>query len=336
MAGGGTVSATGSMTYGHEPSFNLAVNARSVWIRYPEGLRSVLSGQLNLQGNTSSSVLTGRVLVDRLSFTQAFDLSNFAGYFSEDSNGEPHSAFERGMRLNVGVLSAQDLNLASSKLSMGGAANLSVVGTFADPVILGRISLTSGEVLFLSKRFEVQSGTIEFANPTRTEPVLNLHITTTIEQYNLTLALTGPVQRLRTNYTSGPALPPADIIHLLAFGNTAEEAASALSSSMTSSAESVLAQGVSSQVAGKIENVTGISQLTIDPLAANSQGNPGAQIAIQERVTGSLLLTFSTDVTQTQSETVELQYQLNKRLSLTVLRDQNGGYGIDLRLHKEF
>jgi len=98
----------------------------------------------------------------------------------------------------------------------------------------------------------------------------------------------------------------------------------------------VLAQGVSSQVAGKVENVTGISQLTIDPLAANVQRNPGAQVALQERVTGSLLLTFTTDVTSTQAQTVELQYQMNKHWSVTVLRDQNGGYGIDVRLHKEF
>ena len=87
---------------------------------------------------------------------------------------------------------------------------------------------------------------------------------------------------------------------------------------------------------GKLESLTGISQLTIDPLATNSQGDPGAQIAIQERVTGSLLLTFSSNVTSTQSQTVQLRYDLNKHLSVTVLRDQNGGYGIDMRVHKVF
>jgi autotransporter translocation and assembly factor TamB len=144
------------------------------------------------------------------------------------------------------------------------------------------------------------------------------------------------VDRLRINYTSDPALASADIIHLLAFGNTTAEAASAPSQSAAMGAESVLAQGVSGQVTGKLENLTGISQLTIDPLATNSQGDPGAQIAVQERVTGSLLLTFSTNVTSTQSQTVQLRYDLNKRVSVTVLRDQNGGYGIDLRLHRVF
>jgi TamB, inner membrane protein subunit of TAM complex len=101
-------------------------------------------------------------------------------------------------------------------------------------------------------------------------------------------------------------------------------------------AESVLASGVSSQAAGKLENVTGLSQITLDPLATNSQGNPGAQVAIQERVTGSILFTFSTDVTSTQYSSAEVQYQLNKKLSVSALRDQNGGYGLDLRYHKVF
>jgi translocation and assembly module TamB len=335
-AGGGNITATGFVTYGREPNFNLSINAQSVRVRYPAGLRSILSGRVNLQGNSSSSSLTGRVLVDRLSFTRGFDLANFVSTFSEGTPGTTPSRLESNMKLSVSVQSAQDINLSSSKLSIGGSANLNLVGTLANPVLLGRIALTSGEVFFLGKRFEVQSGAIEFANLARIDPTLNLYINTTVEQYKITLNLQGSVERLRTNYTSDPALATADIIHLLAFGNTSAEAASSPTSSAALGAESVVAQGVSSQVAGRLENLTGISQLNIDPLATNSQGNPGAQVAIQERVTGSLLLTFSTDVTSTQSQTVELQYQMNKQASVTVLRDQNGGYGIDLRLHKVF
>lgn len=335
-AGGGTISAQGFATLGKGNTFNLALNAQSVRILYPAGLRSVLTAQLNLRGNTSSSFLTGRVLVDNLSFTQQFDLASFAGAFSEESTGAPPSAFESHLKLNIAVLSSQQINLASTKLSVGGSANLDVVGSIAQPVVLGRIALTSGEVFFLGKRFEVQSGTVAFANPVRTEPVVRMFIKTTIQQYNITLNLTGPVDRLQTNYTSDPPLPPADIIHLLAFGNTNEEAASQPSQSAAMGAESVLAQQAGSKVAGSLENLTGISQLTIDPLATGSSGQPGQQISLQERVTGSLLFTFSTNVTTTQGQTVELQYDLNRRVSVTGLRDQNGGYSIVLRLHKVF
>ena len=35
---------------------------------------------------------------------------------------------------------------------------------------------------------------------------MRLYVTTTIEQYNITLNLSGPMDRLRTNYTSEPSL----------------------------------------------------------------------------------------------------------------------------------
>jgi translocation and assembly module TamB len=145
----------------------------------------------------------------------------------------------------------------------------------------------------------------------------------------------GSVDRLKTTYTSDPPLPPADIINLLALGVTAEE--SATNATPTSvSAESIVAQGVASQVSGKIQKLAGISQLTIDPLASGNTTDPGAQVSIQQRVTGNILLTFSTDVTSTQATTVQLQYRTSRQTSVSVLRDQNGGYAVDFRIHKTF
>ena len=76
--------------------------------------------------------------------------------------------------------------------------------------------------------------------------------------------------------------------------------------------------------------------MTIDPLASNSQANPGAQVAIQQRVTGNILLTFSTDVTSTQNQAVQVEYKVKKDLSVSALRDEYGGYAIDVRIHKRF
>ncbi len=334
--GGGNLSATGFLVYGPQPNFNLSATAKSVRLRYPQGIRSVLNANLDLTGTTASSSLTGRVIVDRLSFTPQFDMATFMGQLNSDTPSTPPPPFEQNMKLNVAVATSQDLNLTSSKLSMGGTANLNITGSLADPIILGRISLTQGEVFFMGKRYEVENGTIEFANPGRTEPVLNIYAKTTVQQYNITLNFVGPLDRLRTNCTSDPPLSQSDIINLIAFGTTAEQAASSPSTPPSVGAESVLAQGISSQVSGKLEKLAGISQITIDPLASNSQSNPAAQLAVQQRISGSLLLTFSTDVTSTQAQTVEVQYRPNKRWTLSVIRDQNGGYGFDARIRKVF
>ena len=334
QAGGGTVNITGNAIYGKNSNFNLALRANSVRIRQ-SGVRSVLNADLAWNGSQDSSLLSGRVVVDKLAFNQGSDLSEILGQFGDDETVSDPSSFARNIKLNVAVQSSQNLSLASSQLSIAGSANLNAQGTAANPVILGRISLTSGEVFFLGKRFEIDSGTISFSNPVRTDPVVNLQVKTTVEQYNITASILGPVDKLKTTYTSEPALPTADIINLLAFGQTTAEAASNGNTPASVGAESAVASAAGSQVASQVQKLTGISQLTLNPLAGNNQ-NPGSQVAIQQRVSGNILLTFSTDITSAQNESIQVQYQARKNVSVSVLRDENGGYGIDIRYHKVF
>jgi translocation and assembly module TamB len=233
------------------------------------------------------------------------------------------------------VASGLDLGLSSSKLSLQGSADLRVAGTLANPVVLGRTVLTGGELFFMGNVYQVQSGTVVFANPIRTEPTLNLFVTTVVQDYNITLNFLGPLDRLRTNYMSDPALPPVDIIHLLAFGNTtAQSAATATPAAL--GAESAIANGLTSQVSNQIEKLAGISQLQIDPSLGGDNSNPGARVAIQQRLTSTILFTFATDLTDTQDAVVQVKYQTRGRLSLSLTRDEYGSYAIEAKIRKKF
>lgn len=335
---GGSMTAQGAVTIGSNPSFDLSVDAKSVDFNYPAAIRTRVDANLRLNGSTSHATLSGRVVIDYLGFTrQQMDVTSLVGQFSSSGGGpSTPSPFEKNTSLNIAIQSSSMLSLASNQLSIQGAANLTLVGTLADPVVLGRTTLTGGELFFLGKRYEIKSGTIQFTNPTQTSPSVDLYATTTVNQYDISLHFIGPVSEMKTSFTSTPPLPPADIINLLAFGQTTEEAGASTTPGSLG-AESVLAQGVASQLSGKIQKLAGISQLSITPtIAATGQQNPGAQVAIQQRVSGRLLVTFTTNTAETQSTAVQVQYQLGHGLSISVLRDQYGGYGVDVHLHKSF
>jgi translocation and assembly module TamB len=172
-------------------------------------------------------------------------------------------------------------------------------------------------------------------NPTRTEPNVNVSVTTTIQQYNIGMRFEGPLDRLRTSYSSDPALPPADIINLIAFGKTKEAQAQA-GTSNTQTAEQSIASAVSGQVTSRLQKIAGISQISVDPTLGNNQPNAGATITVQQRVTSKIFVTFSTDVTSTQRQVIQFQYQATPRVSLSGTRDQNGGFGFDTRITKEW
>ena len=202
--GGGPVSFGGSITYHPNIEFNLAVQGQSIRLRYPDGLRSLLDANLAFTGSTQASMLSGRVLLDNLSFTPDFDLSKFADQFST-GNTLSQPGFADTIRLAINAQSQQALNAVSSQISFAGQVALQVGGTAANPVITGRTTLTSGELFYRNVRYQLQRGVITFDNPNETHPVLNVSVTTTVEQYNLTLTMRGPLDKLTTAYVSDPA-----------------------------------------------------------------------------------------------------------------------------------
>ncbi len=328
--GGGEVTMGGSISYRPSLQFNLALQGKSIRLRYPDGLRSLLDANLAFSGTKESSTLSGRVLIDSLSFTPDFDLAKFGDQFSTGSSlSQP--GFADTIQLAIGVQSQENLNATSSQISIEGAANLRVGGTAANPVITGRTTLTSGELFYRNVRYQLQQGVITFDNPNETHPVMNVSVTTTVEQYNLTLNLRGPLDKLTTSYVSDPPLATADIINLVARGKTTQESAAA-----SDSTDSMIASQAASELSSSVQKLAGISSLQIDPTVGGNNQNPSARIAIQQRVTKNLLFTFSTDVTQPGSEIVQGEYQVNKHWSVSVQRDQLGGVSIDGRYHTRF
>lgn len=329
--GGGQISAGGSIVYRPSLQFNLALQGKTIRLLYPEGMRTVLQTNLTFTGNMQSASLTGRALVDSLNFTPDFDLSAFAGQFNGISVPSSGQSFSDNIKLAVAVQSTQKLSARSSHLNLEGAANLQVKGTVSNPVVTGRIDLSSGELFFLNNRYQLQRGIVSFDDPDQTSPVLNMRVTTTVEQYNLTLTLNGPIDKLTTNYTSDPSLPAADIISLIYRGQTVEEASAA-----GTSTDSLLAGQAASQFSSGIQKMAGISSLQIDPMIGGNNTNPSARIALQQRVTKNFLFTFSTDVTQPQSEIMQGEYQLSKRWSVAAARDQFGGVSVNGRYHANY
>ncbi|HEX8817735.1 MAG TPA: translocation/assembly module TamB domain-containing protein [Terriglobales bacterium] len=329
--GGGEISVGGSITYRPNLQFGVALQAKSVRLLYPTGVRTVLDSNLTFAGNMDASTLTGRTLVDSLDFTPDFDLSTFAGQFNGISVPSSGENFADKIKLAVLLQSNQNLSARSKQISLEGIANLQIRGTAADPVITGRVDLTSGELFFMSNRYELQRGIITFDDPNETHPNLNVQVTSTIEQYNLTLTLNGPFDRLATNYVSDPALPTADIISLIYQGETTEQSAAA-----GTSTDSILASGAASQFSGGLQKLAGISSLQIDPTMGANSSDPSARIALQQRVTKNFLFTFSTDVSQPEAEIVQGEYQINKRWSVSVTRNEVGGIAVDGRYHTKF
>ena len=64
------ISGRGVIGYRPQLQMNVALQAKSVRIRYQDAIRTVLGGDLNFVGTSEAATLKGRVLIDSLSFTK--------------------------------------------------------------------------------------------------------------------------------------------------------------------------------------------------------------------------------------------------------------------------
>jgi translocation and assembly module TamB len=291
----------------------------------------VLDANLAFSGTTRASSLNGRVLIDNLSFTPDFDLAKFGDQFSTGTTTPSEPGFADTVQLAIGVQSQESLSATSSQVSIAGRVTLQVGGTAENPVITGRTTLSSGELFYRNVRYQLQKGVITFDDPNQTHPVMNVSVGTTVEQYNLTLTMRGPLDQLTTSYVSDPPLATADVINLIARGKTTQESAAS-----SQSTDSMIASQAASQLSSSVQKLAGISSLQIDPTMGGNGQNPSARVAVQQRVTKDLLFTFSTDISQPGSEMVQGEYQINKRWSVSIARDQLGGVSVDGKYHTRF
>ncbi len=131
--GGGTVTASGGVTYRPAIQFNVALKGNDLRLLYPQSVRSDLDLNLNMTGTPDKSWLQGQVNVNRVSFTPDFDLSQFVAQFSGVASPPPAQGFADNLNLNIAVRSTSELNVVSPAVSIQGDANLRVIGTAYRP-----------------------------------------------------------------------------------------------------------------------------------------------------------------------------------------------------------
>jgi translocation and assembly module TamB len=342
-SGGGQLVVNGALTYGNGAArYDLTARSTRVRIRYPVGMSWLAGGTLRLTGDSRAATLSGRVTVERLLMAEGFDLGSLVA-----SSVEPVSApsttspFLRNLQFDIQADLAPNARFEWAAASFQTEASMRVRGTWEHPILLGHLHLLNGEMQFRGNRYQLSRGDINFANPFRLDPVINLEATTTIRQYEVNVNFTGPASHLTMSYRSDPPLPSSDIIALLALGQTGEESrlrGLPTGQASQSGATTLLSEAISSQLGGRIQRLFGISHFSVDPFLSNTTtgGATSARVTISQQVSRDLIITYVTNVTSTQQQVIQIEYAVRRDVSVVALRDENGTFGVDVIFKKRF
>jgi len=342
--GGGAIALTGSSTYRNGVFvLDFGATAHDVRLRYPPGVSSTANADVRLTGTSNSALLTGDVVVTKLAVTPGFD---FSAYIEKSARAivlSQSDSLQSRLKLDIHVTTTPELQMQTAIARLSGNADLRVRGTADRPAILGRAEVLEGEVTFNGTKYKLDRGDVTFANPARTQPIIDLQATTRVRDYDITVQFRGDASvtnGLKVTWQSEPQLPEADVIALLALGRTQEESAAVASQGgfgFGGDASNLLInQALNSTVNSRLQRLFGASRVKIDPqgLASDTAVVRGPQVTVEQQVANNLTLTYSTNVEVSNQQIIQVEYNITRNLSLVALRDWNGVVSFDFKLRR--
>jgi len=341
--GGGDLVLGGYITYSNGIFFDLTGTGRDIRIRYPEGVSSQATADLRLVGTVQNSLLSGDVTITKFGLTPQFDLAGYVQRAKQPTNPpNPHSLVDN-VRLDVHIVSTPELRVETSLARVSGDVDIRLRGTAARPAVLGRLNVAEGDITFNSTTYHLERGDIVFANPVRIEPVVNMEASARVRGYDITLGFHGTPDKLNVNYRSEPPLPSEDIIALLAFGRTRQESeiqaeqGSQLATNQTfaqTASNAILGEALNAAVSSRVQKLFGVSRIKIDPNIGGTEGNPNARLTVEQQISKNVTVTYLTNLGQYAQQVFQVEYNINKNISLVAVRDYTGVLAIDLRIRQ--
>ena len=322
----------------HQVNFDVNVHGDDVRLRYPPGISSTANMDLRFAGTSAASMLSGDVTITRLSMSQNFDFATYLAASNRSAALSQTDPLLNSIRLNVHIVTTPELQMQTTILRISGNADVQLRGTAAKPTLLGRADITEGELYFNGAKYHLERGEVSFRGPSGIQPNLDMQMSTRVRDYDITVSLTGPPDRLKLQYHSEPPLPEADIVSLLALGRTREESAQQQGNSAFGSdaSNAILSQALNATVSSRVQNLFGGSRIKIDPqgLSTETTTAHGPQVTIEQQVTNQLTVTYSTNVSQSSQQIIQMEYNVSRNLSIVALRDQNGIVSFDVRIRQ--
>lgn len=341
--GGGALDVGGFLAYRNGLFFDLTATGHDIRLRYPPGVSSSADATLHYTGSAKSSLLSGDILVTRFGMNPHFDFANYLAQSKKTPIISTLNPFLDNMRLDLHITSTPELRVETSLAKLSGDLDLHVRGTAARPAIVGRVNIAEGDVFFNGTKYRLERGDITFSNPLTIEPVVNLDMAARVQGYDVTIGLHGQVvggKGLSMTYRSDPPLSNSDIIALLAFGRTRGQGVYTASqpggstNDTASASNAILGEALNATFTDRVQRLFGASRVKIDPQFIGSENNASARVTIEQQISNDVTFTYITSLTQSAETVIQVEYNIDKNVSIVAVRDQNGVLGFDIHIRR--
>ncbi|MDJ0781057.1 MAG: translocation/assembly module TamB domain-containing protein [Desulfosarcinaceae bacterium] len=321
---------------------DLSFEARQLPVVVPDTLDLKLDSDLRLVGNMTAASLNGDVTLLEGLYYKDVKLNLFKAATTRRRAQTPPAVAEPNPTLEAVSLDVRighrrpffvNNNLADLQL----APDLQVGGTLAQPVISGRAQVTEGELSYQRKTFVINRGVIDFIDPYRIVPEVEVASETRVRDWLITLDVSGTPDALLFKLASDPPEEDNDILSLLLLGRTSRELIAGEGGS-NQSTQQMLANLAASTMGEDLKRVAGVDILEVD--TANDAEDPNSeriQVTVGKKLSRRMTLKYALESKAGFfTRRVISEYKLIDELAATGFQDSEGMFGGELLFRLEF
>jgi translocation and assembly module TamB len=167
---------------------------------------------------------------------------------------------------------------------------------------------------------------------------------TQVRSYDISLSLSGTLDRLNAKFSSDEGLADLEVLALLATGQELEGTGRLQApgertddSGSNVGASTFLAGQAASLVSERVGSLFGFDRFRIDPLAGATGAIGGVRLTVGKRISKNLLVTYSSNPAASEEYLVRAEWQVADNLVLVFTRDGKAdNYALDAEWEKRF
>jgi translocation and assembly module TamB len=348
-AGSGTVSGTGSISLaaasGWPANIDLKLdNARladsemlrtsatgAVRLLKPAGQMPVLSGTVVLPQTRYQIVRQTSVAVPELTGVR-FKPPRGRLRVNGDAPKDNASSGFGAVALDLKIRAPRQLFVSGMGLESEWGANLAVTGTNQVPHIAGRLTLVRGTLDFGGRSFTLGDSQVIFNGGSAFDSTIALTATSTVEDVDVTITVSGSAANPQVAFSSSPGLPQDEILSRVLFGSSISNLSAIQAVQLASSLNSLRGSGGGLNPLGKLRSATGFDRLRV--LGADKTSGRGTALAAGKYISNNIYLEVVTDArgfTATQ-----LEVTLSKALSILSQAGGSNSTSFNVRYRRNY
>ena len=333
-------------------SYRLRARGEGLRMLYPEGWTVHGDTELTLRSTDDGHLVDGRAQLDQLEYRDdvRFDFAELMRGFlrRQRLEVEPADSLLSAIELNVDVEAPAALRVRNNLADLTGSADLTLRGDLAQPLLYGAIDVDpGGTVVYNSTEFEVERGRVDFVNPFRFDPEVDLVLSTRVRDFDISLDLSGTFERFETRFSSEPPLPDLEVFRLLATGDVTPQTtvleprladtriADRREAESTSAATFLYGQAAA-VIGERFNTLFGFDKFRIDPLTGSGDNLSKTRLTVGKRVSKDFFVTYSLDPSSTEEPRWQVEWQVSPGFVLVLTQNGDSTYSADARWESSF